>query len=266
MKAAWLTDVHFDYNDWTDDLLNDYFKELAAQDFDVLIVTGDIGTSTTSWSYIQRLKTCCKKLYYVLGNHDFWDSHIHTVRNFYALKDPCYLTNGQIFQLANDVWILGHDGWYDARSGNLYTSRIGVNDTSYIDDFKDLPLPALELRFKELAKESAEEICKGVVQAIDEKRAKTLVIVTHFPISDLCTRFGRDIDRDWAPWTINTTLGLELFALAEKYPEVQFDVLCGHCHIASDTRLLPNLRVRVGEADYGEGRINWIFDPETEYS
>ena len=53
MRVAWTTDIHLEFLD--ENSLDVYMDSLAEEMFDILLIAGDIGTSSTVTDYLARL-------------------------------------------------------------------------------------------------------------------------------------------------------------------------------------------------------------------
>jgi len=131
MKFALTSDLHRGYDKHTGPILDNFFKDLSRQEFDILLVAGDLGTSKP-----EHLKECLRSLrenfpdktiLAVLGNHDWWDRHwgrtsFHTAlkrrKNWFKRFDIHYLENGPY--IIKDVVIYGFDGWYGELDPETY--------------------------------------------------------------------------------------------------------------------------------------------------
>ncbi len=51
-----------------------------------------------------------------------------------------------------------------------------------------------------------------------------------------------------------------LLEAAQAHPGCQFLVLCGHTHGGGEVKVLENMRVRTGPAEYGNPEIQRIID------
>ena len=57
------------------------------------------------------------------------------------------------------------------------------------------------------------------------------------------------------PFFSSKVLGDLLLDYAMRYPDIHFEVYCGHTHTAHDYRAHDNLLVRVGGAEYSHPKI-----------
>ena len=74
MKFLWMTDLHLDRASST--TRKRFFNTLASTPFDAAMITGDISNADGVCSDLLELGGACgeRKVYFVLGNHDFYGS------------------------------------------------------------------------------------------------------------------------------------------------------------------------------------------------
>jgi predicted MPP superfamily phosphohydrolase len=89
-----------------------------------VVITGDIASASKNSTYIfmddyrDKLLEYGIKLYFVLGNHDYYDSQIATERSKYAngVLAENWLGSAGVIPLTTETYLIGHDGWYDGGS------------------------------------------------------------------------------------------------------------------------------------------------------
>ena len=77
MRATWLTDIHLNF--LRPLALKAFYDQVAAEEPQVLLVTGDIGESDSVVRFVSELGRLAP-IYFVLGNHDYYRSSIAAVR------------------------------------------------------------------------------------------------------------------------------------------------------------------------------------------
>ena len=93
-------------------------------------------------------------------------------------------------------------------------------------------------------------------------------ISTHFPLwVEACFQPNgtlscmHDEGQNWMPWSLNIELGMKVLALAEDYPNVQFQCITGHTHGYGEADILPNLKTYSHEVKrYGQTPKTKIWD------
>lgn len=252
MRLAHITDPHFDHiRDRA--ARGDFKRAIRAAKVDAVVMTGDIAEAGTFYNAVRNLRQdTSAPTFFVLGNHDLYGSNIAEVHAIARRlegwlgdpgKDPA--------DLGSATCLIGVDGWYDFRAGRCENTRIAMNDWYQIHDFMPLSAGAIVAASRALAEQSAELATKKL-QAAVQAGYKRIVLATHVPpFVECATHQGQPSDADWAPIMTNVTLGDALFAFATENPDVHVDVLCGHTHDRCDRMVAPNLRVRVGRAEYG---------------
>jgi hypothetical protein len=179
-------------------------------------------------------------------------------------------------ELTPKTTLIGHDGWYDGGYGNWYAPAVIMNDYFEIQELcqatgkRAAELKTLYIRNREaffhfiapihnklqyLSKEAAEFVTNAVEKTVD--KTENILIVTHIPPFPENSVHGDNpenplpSDGYWLPNFSSRIMGDRLLALAEKYPDNNFVVLCGHSHGKITTKPLPNLTVKTGFAKYG---------------
>lgn len=286
MKLAWATDIHLDCANSA--AYERFVESLQNQEIDALVITGDIAVNmhkrldphSTAYFLRQLSDRTNFPIYFVLGNHDFWDSfttqtsmeetreEIAEVVNETKGHVLKYLTQAEtVTRLTKETCLIGVDGWYDARIGNLQTMVL-MNDFGYIKDLADTMLPGsmteagwrslprtnLYKKIQEIADRQAALARKMLLAAC--RRYKRIVFATHFPpFRQTAWYRGVPSDTSWLPFVTNTALGNVLLDVAARNSDKTFIVLCGHTHGHGEVKIEENLFVRTGSADYGKPRI-----------
>jgi len=252
MKLALISDPHFDHiRDRA--IRGDFKRAIRAANVDAIVITGDIAEASTLANAVGKVRNDPGlPVYYILGNHDFYGGSIAEVRAIARrlggwLGDP----NGVPYDLGSGACLVGVDGWYDFRAGRCERTRIAMNDWWRIQDFATLSAGAIVAASRALAEQSA-ELATTKLQAAVQAGYTRILLATHVPpFVECATHEGQPSDADWAPIMTNVTLGDALYAFATEHPDVHLDVLAGHTHDRCDRMVAPNLRVRVGRAEYG---------------
>lgn len=282
MKLAWATDIHLDFitNPERLDASSrnlDIFCSLLTQNRpEAVILSGDISTSKFLVDHLAALDTRINApIYFVLGNHDFWLGGIESVRQratqvSNASERLKYLSAMPYSMLAPSVAIVGHDGWYDGHNGNPYDTRFNMNDWYRIADFVDAGAinemymkPNIDVVLnvaRTQANKAAQHISSGIRSALSQQKVKKIIVVTHVPPFvnplDLASTPGPEL----YPWYSSKTMGVMLTAAAKANPEVMFEVFCGHVHTGYEGRILPNLLLRSGTAEYASPSSQGLYD------
>ena len=83
-----------------------------------------------------------KPIYFVLGNHDYYQSSVESVRQKVtqlSQENPSvnWLPETSLVQLNKDTLLLGEDCWADGRYGNYADSRVMLNDSRMIQELRE---------------------------------------------------------------------------------------------------------------------------------
>ncbi len=239
-------------------------KAIEEDKIDCFVLTGDISEAPHVKGHIKILKDYINKpIYFICGNHDFYQGSIEYVRN--DLKETfsgTYLTTlnhnkEDIIVLNEKLAIVGHDGWYDGLYANWHTSKLLMGDYQIISEFKPLYHNDLLIKIRELASQAANHIEMQTKIAIEELGCKHVVIATHVPPFRENSVYQNKIsDDDWMPHFSSKIMGDKLLDLADRYPLVTFTALCGHSHGKATYVPKANLTCHTGAARYGEPKIS----------
>lgn len=257
---AWATDVHLNFA--REEELAAFCAELREADGDAILLTGDIAEAPTLKSALKLVRDRTgKRVYFVLGNHDFYYGSIAKVRAATRTFAPgvVYLARAPGFVLG-DVVLVGVDGWGDGRAGNFRDSRARLSDQQLIRDFAGMNHAQLGPKLEQLGADEAHALRAQLATAV-ALRKKVLVACHVPPFLQSSYHAGKPSDDDFAPFFVWVAGGEVLLEFAKANPEHQFLVLCGHTHSESVYRPLPNLRVMCGKARYHHpvlnGTVRW---------
>lgn len=283
MRCAFITDIHLDC--LSDKKLNDFLSDCADPSIDYYLISGDIGTATNVGPFLLKMKDAWQKpIVFCLGNHDFWHGSIKGVRNrIKTITGECptrlfSVSDSYFTALSDTTCVVGHDGWYDALHGDARNSRFLMNDWWNIKEFKDVLEPTacgfyksgprldMVSRMKvievcqNLASKAAAHVAVNIRKAV-EAGYKNIIVLTHVPPwQKAYVHEGRPGGDEAAPWFTSGLMGQAIEARAEKYPDVQFTVLCGHTHGRVGVQIAENLTCSVGGADYIDPKIQFVVE------
>jgi hypothetical protein len=125
-----------------------------------------------------------------------------------------------------------------------------LNDYRMIDDFVGLNASDRLTLLNQLGDEAAGYFRRELPGALE--RWERVIVLTHVPpFAEAAWYQGRRSDDDWLPHFSSQAVGQALTEAAERRPDREIRVLCGHTHSAGEVAVLPNLRVVTGAAQYG---------------
>ena len=239
MRATWLTDIHL--NMMRPLALRAFYDRVRQERPDCLLVSGDIGEAPSVAGFVEDLSKIAPT-YYVLGNHDYYRSSLHAVRE----KLPAgWLPALEPFHLTERTVLLGVDGWGDARCGDL-ESTIQLSDWHLIEEFA-------AVRYDRKARiQLLQELGTAEAFLLGELLARApasdhLLVLTHVPpFPEACVYEDAQSSPAWLPWFTCVATGELLAEYARAHPQKQITVLCGHSHGVGVCRPEPNLEVRTG--------------------
>jgi 3',5'-cyclic AMP phosphodiesterase CpdA len=272
VRVAWTTDLHLNFVD--DEHVARFIGDVRNLRPDALLIGGDIGEADTFAGYLQRLADeLDAPIHFVLGNHDYYKGSIAAVQE--EARRICRDSNGLNWLAESDpVWLndrtalVGHGGWGDARAGDFLASDVVLNDYLLIAELRsaadvrrpeNILNPVLMATLHRLGDETAEHLRRVLPEALG-RREHVLVVMHVPPFREACWYRGTVSDDNWAPHFTCLAAGKVLLELAERHPQRQITVLCGHTHSPGHAQIRDNLEIRTGEAEYGEPKVQSVLE------
>ncbi len=262
MRVAWATDIHL--NHASSEQVERFYAEVLAADSDILLLGGDIGEAPTVAGYLRFLEERLRMpIYFVLGNHDFYQGSIVTMRKRAKVLSResqwlRWLPATDVVPLTSETGLIGHDGWSDGRFGDVQSSRVVLNDYIQIQELRGLSKPQLIARLHALGDEAADYLEDVLTRAL--ARFAKVILVTHVPpFREACLYQGRPGNSAWLPHFTDKAVGDTLRIIMSTRPNQKLTVLCGHTHHAAEIDVLPNLTVIVGAAVYGRPHLQSVL-------
>ena len=78
MRLGWMSDIHLNFLEKND--LRSFLLNLASQDVDGWLISGDIGEASSVVRFLDLLASASDSpIYFVLGNHDFYGSSLSRI-------------------------------------------------------------------------------------------------------------------------------------------------------------------------------------------
>jgi 3',5'-cyclic-AMP phosphodiesterase len=257
MKLIWLSDIHLEFP--TDKVVRTFIARVAGEKPDAILITGDISNAVRIEYHLGLLATLPCKIYFVLGNHDFYEGSFATVEA--TVKEACrkypnliHMGAGEIVRLTNETSLIGHRGWADGRAGLGSRSTARLNDHLLIQNLVRTDHTELFAILNMLGEQSAEYIKVTAAEALST--CQRLIIATHVPpFLEAALYQGKPSEPAFAPHFVNLAMGEVLLEMAHPNAGKMVTVLCGHTHHAARYAPLANLTVKVAGAKYNEPRI-----------
>jgi predicted MPP superfamily phosphohydrolase len=250
---TWVTDIHLNFLKMEE--IHTFCEKIAAENSDALLISGDIAESHNLIDYLNVLESKLKiPIYFVLGNHDFYQGSISGTREAVkevSLNSPKlkWLPSAGVVSLTSETCLIGHDGWSDGRSGDFFNSEVWLNDYILIDELKSFDKKDLFGRLNKLGDETAAYL--GNILPIALSEFNEVILLTHVPpFKESCWHDGKISDDNWLPHFSCQAVGEVLFEIMKENSGKMLTVLCGHTHGAGEAKILPNLLVKTGGAEY----------------
>jgi Icc-related predicted phosphoesterase len=112
-----------------------------------------------------------------------------------------------------------------------------------------------------LGDEAAEFLERRVCEALAGWR--DVIVLTHVPpFRESCWHEGGISNDDYLPHFACRAVGERLAGIMRDRPDKAMTVLCGHTHSSGSARILDNLIVYTGGAQYGEPELQRVFELE----
>ncbi len=266
MKMAWCTDIHLDCV--STDGRKDFLEQIQRSEPEAVLITGDIATGTTISEELQWLATNVEcPIYFVLGNHDFYHADFETVcqsvQNILQHHPRLHwLTHHDGLNVGASTFLLGVEGWGDARNGDFLATPVRLNDHQLIADLTGFERPVLQRKLQCLGQQYATQLQQKVETVLEEQpHLNEIVIATHVPpFPESAWYMGYSGAPDWIPDFTCKAIGDLLLTLADTYPDIHWTVLCGHGHHRGSVTMRSNLVVETGHAEYGAPSIERLVE------
>ncbi len=265
MKLAWLTDIHLDHVEASQ--TDAFIRRVAEMGADIVLLSGDLGEAPSVIGYLKKFDEILDiPVCFVLGNHDFYKGSITAVRNsvrrlVWTRPGLTYLTDAEPIQLTEKTALVGHDGWSDGRYGDYAASDIMLNDYLLINEFKGLNKSTRLELMQWLAEETVTHFARVIPFAF-ELADRLLLLMHPPPYREVCLYRGQIGDDVHVPHFSCKAVGDLLRKLMAKYPDKHLTVLAGHTHGGGKCKILPNLEVRIGMAEYGHPAVEEFIEIE----
>jgi 3',5'-cyclic AMP phosphodiesterase CpdA len=258
MRLVWLTDIHLNFVDL--DCVDGLCRRIRDEGADAVLISGDIAEAPGIEPYLEYLdRRLDRPIFFVLGNHDFYRGSIERVRDRVAklcARSPRlhWLNKAGVVGLTAETGLIGHDGWADGRFGDYSGSDVFLNDYVLIEELAHIEPEARLERLHALGDAAADHFRSVLPEAI--ARFRNVIAVTHVPpFREACWHEGQISDDAWLPHFACKAVGVALVDVMSAHADRELLVLCGHTHSPGEARVLPNLRVRTGGADYHRPEI-----------
>jgi len=261
---AWLTDLHLSFVESENRQV--FVDDVASSGADMLLIGGDIGEANNVARFLNNMAEMFEvPIYVVLGNHDFYGGSIKEVRaEIHELSSGherlIFLTTAtEPIKLTDQVGLVGHDGWADAREGDYHRSLVMMNDYKLIDELAQFSKEDRLAELHRLGDEAANHIRSQLELALHEYQQ--VFVLTHVPpFRQACWYRGQVSDDEWAPHFVCQAMGRAILDMADVFPGKRITVLCGHTHSPGICEPAPNVRVITGAAEYGHPGITQTFE------
>lgn len=261
-RLAWITDIHLDFLDRPG--VDSFLRTLREAAADGILLSGDISVATDVAVQLKRFADALEcSIYFVLGNHDYYNGSIAGVRQkISALCAACptliWLSETGVVPVSDLSGVVGHCGWGDGRLGDYWGSDVRLNDWLLIGDFVDLDDKDRLTKLHALGDEAAAHLSSVLPEALE--RFAHVIVVTHVPaFREACWHEGHISDDPWLPHFTCKAVGDVLARAMVARPDRQMTLVCGHTHGGGEAQILPNLKVFTGRAVYGQPVIQQVL-------
>lgn len=268
MKLAWVTDIHLNFLESAD--RKRFYQDIVATKSNAVLVSGDIAEAPTISEILEEMaQHIAKPIYFVLGNHDYYQSSVENVRQAITKLSQAsplirWLPETGLVQLNKDTLLLGEDCWADGRYGNYADSRVMLNDSRMIQELREgniIGKYQLLDAMQKLADSDAARLKKNLQLAVRQQSPKKIIVLVHVPpFRESCMHEGEVSNDDYLPFFASKITGDVLLGAAKANPKIEFLVLCGHTHSSSYYKPLDNLTVKAGSVEYGKPTVQEVIE------
>ncbi|UCD94585.1 MAG: metallophosphoesterase [Candidatus Zixiibacteriota bacterium] len=265
MKLVWLNDIHL--NLLSRNVATAFIEAVGDAEPDAVLIGGDIAESHDLVDHLRTFETAIgKPIYFVLGSHDYYGSSISDVRSMLKnvtspSNDLVWLENEGVIRLSEKTALIGHGSWPDGRFGDYDGSDIMISDFFCIQEFIDRTREERLSLMQTLAQEAVEHFEKTLPNALEV--AENIILITHVPpFREACLYENKISDDAHLPFFSSKVVGDVLLDVMQSATDKKLTALCGHTHGRGEIQMLPNLRVLLGGARYGDPKIQKIFEFE----
>lgn len=223
-------------------------------------ITGDIGDPSNNWKFLNELlEAVNRSVYFLLGNHDFYQGTISQARQKAAKicqqhSNAFYLHECEGFMMDGHL-VLGVDGWANTDKTSLHGTTW---DSEQIFDLQNLSIEQLQQVMNQFAEEDTALLLKKCRQSLSSS-IHSVCIFTHIPPVD--ARLGSGKTRamqEMRTVFYSEALSKGLHELTKYYPKVNFQVFSGHLHRKISYGISNNLQGYVANAYHPEQPLRWI--------
>lgn len=206
-------------------------------------------------------------MYFVLGNEDFFDSSIATVReqvNQLCNRHPTlhYLSaDCEPVELTTSVALIGHDGWPDGRFAKLdMPGSTWPEDYARIRELREADEKGRWGLLNTLGDQAAEHFRGLLSNAV--RQFNLVLLLTHVPpwLELAPHPMHRKYYRDTSHYCASRAAGDAIRAVMEGAPNCQLIVLSSHPHGAAEFRPLPNVVAYSASPKFAEPSVQKVID------
>ena len=256
-SLTWLTDLHLEFcSHRTRSHLYQAINQAAGE---IVVITGDLSAGPHRLAqYTELAEQIRKPVYFVLGNHDRYDTTFANADSVVARVTKLFshmirLDGSQVIPLNRSVALVGVDGWADGLGGEGPATKARIDDFYQILDFATEPERRVFREMKERARKYSQALKPSLFKAL--KQYQTTIIATHVPpYEDAAWHEGLPSSPDYQPFFSSPTMGNLITAAAAAHPGKSVLVLCGHTHSPGIYRS-GSVLVITGGARYGYPEI-----------
>lgn len=275
MNIVFATDIHLNFCKIPK--IKAFAEKILENNPDVLILGGDISEAPGIVDHLNILKLFLGNVpvYFVCGNHDYYNGSIADVRTrlkgFYGpgnSQNVYWLPENGVVSIGGGVAIVGHDGWYDGgypKYGDFFKSKLDMNDYYVIKEINEeryaLGKAGVYSKIQELASQGAEHIKTYLPKAF-ENHDKVFYVTHVSPFAETSRGPNGNIsDPDWMPSFCSKKSGDALMEVMKKMPaNKQLVILCGHSHTSWMHKPALNITCHCGGAKYGQPDVAHVFN------
>lgn len=262
-RLAWATDIHLEF--CKPPARFDFYQSIIKERPEALLLGGDLSDGNNLEHHLYELeKALPLPIFFVLGNHDCYHASIGETERLAAevagdSRRLRFLPEEEPIELAPGIGLIGHGGWADGRCGDYDGSTVQISDFLLIEEFAGLGKEERLNLLNTLGDISSAWFREALPRALS--RFDRLLVLTHVPpFPEAAWYQGKISEPDYLPFFAAQAVGEALLEAMRAHPDKEMLVLCGHTHGGGEARILPNLRVLTGAAEYHHPRVQKFLD------
>lgn len=243
MNNLIFSDLHLNF--LSENALDNFFNNVQNKNPDNILLLGDIADGKTIISILERFSKINSKIFYVLGNHDFyWSSFYNIYEQCKKLPSNLYLLDHeQPLYFDDNTCIIGSSGWYDAGWMKPILPFVYIADWFAIADLQKFFTYSNFHKFcLDLTNFYTKSLQLKLINGLSNY--DNIIMLTHFPPL-FKTHDNKAAHYWWKPYDSCKKMYDMIIDTMKHHPNKKLTIYAGHTHDAWQTKLLDNVVLNV---------------------